>query len=101
MTLVEEFVESHRRRPTTDEVLRLRQQATLSTRPEKERHSLHDLVHGWRGRAFRHVGPDGPRWVCALSHHGGGATPPEAGIDYAGIGAAAGLPVSGRPAVPP
>jgi conjugative relaxase-like TrwC/TraI family protein len=87
--LVGEFVASHGRRPTTDEVLRLRQQATLSTRPEKEHHSLHDLVAGWRDRAERVVGQDGPGWVHGLAREVAVMAEQPAGIDHAGIGAAA------------
>lgn len=87
--LVEEFVASHGRRPNTDEVLRLRQLATLSTRPEKERHSLRDLGAGWRVRAEHNVGKDGPGWVRGLSKGGVEGGPTAMGIDYAGIGAAA------------
>lgn len=87
--LVGEFVASHGRRPSTDEVLRLRQQATLSTRPEKERHSLHDLVAGWRARAERTVGMGAPGWVAGLAREGANASARQVGIDHAGIGAAA------------
>ncbi len=79
------FVASHGRRPTTDEVLRLRQQATLSTRPEKERRSLHDLVTGWRVRAEKVAGRGGPEWVAGLSSLGAQTV----GIRHAGVGAAA------------
>ena len=88
-TLVGQFVESHGRRPTTDEVLRLRQQATLATRPEKERHSLHDLVAGWRARAQRIIGHDGPQWAQELAGHGADPAATPIGVDHAGIGAAA------------
>ncbi|MFC8501264.1 MobF family relaxase [Pedococcus sp. NPDC057267] len=87
--LVGEFVASHGRRPSTDEVLRLRQQATLSTRPEKERHSLHDLVAGWLARAERIIGMDGPGWVAGLAREGANAASQRAGVDHAVIGAAA------------
>ena len=40
--------------PTSREVLRLRQQATLATRPDKHVHPLAELVAGWRGRAAAH-----------------------------------------------
>jgi conjugative relaxase-like TrwC/TraI family protein len=40
------FAASHERQPTTAEVIRLRQQATLATRPEKELRPLAELVAG-------------------------------------------------------
>jgi conjugative relaxase-like TrwC/TraI family protein len=87
--LVGEFVASHGRRPSTDEVLRLRQRATLSTRPQKERHSLHDLVAGWRVRAEPIIGQDGPGWVQKMAGEGADQALQQVGVDYAGIGAAA------------
>ncbi|QGN58837.1 MobF family relaxase [Nostocoides sp. HKS02] len=87
--LVEGFVTSHGRRPSTDEVLRLRQQATLSTRPEKQRHSLHDLIAGWRVRAERIIGHDGPGSVHGLACAAIDSASRQVGVDHAGIGAAA------------
>jgi conjugative relaxase-like TrwC/TraI family protein len=87
--LVKEFVGSHGRRPSTDEVLRLRQQATLSTRPDKQRHSLHDLIEGWRSRAEHLVGRDGGEWVRSIATQGAGRDGAARGIDHAGIGEAA------------
>jgi len=87
--LVKEFADSLGRRPTTDEVLRLRQQATLSTRPEKQRHSLHDLVEGWRTRAEHLVGRDGGDWVQSIASHGAEPDSSELGLDHAGVGKAA------------
>jgi len=49
--LLAEFVASHGRQPTGREVLQMRQQATLATRPEKHVRPLADLVGGWRRRA--------------------------------------------------
>ncbi len=44
--LVSEFVAVHGRSPTSTEVLRLRQQATLATRPDKHVHPLAGLING-------------------------------------------------------
>ncbi|HEX2904414.1 MAG TPA: MobF family relaxase [Jatrophihabitans sp.] len=52
-TLISRFRAAHGRPPTSDEVLRLRQQATLATRPDKQAHSLGELLDDWRDRAER------------------------------------------------
>ncbi|GAB3059168.1 hypothetical protein GCM10027053_21350 [Intrasporangium mesophilum] len=68
--LVAGFVASHGRQPTTAEVLKLRQQATLATRPAKHLTPLSDLVARWRSRAEPFVGPAGPgqeAWVASLA----------------------------------
>ena len=65
--LVDDFAAAHGRQPTSAEVLRLRQRATLETRVAKEHHSLGELTRGWRGRAERYVGDDQCSWVAALA----------------------------------
>jgi conjugative relaxase-like TrwC/TraI family protein len=65
--LVDAFSVSHGRQPSAREVLQLRQQATLSTRPDKRAHSLADLVGGWRGRAREVLGSDPVAWVESLA----------------------------------
>ncbi len=50
-TAVTEFVTAHGRDPSRVEVLRLRQQATLATRPTKKVQKLADLMQTWRSRA--------------------------------------------------
>ncbi|GAB4086346.1 hypothetical protein GCM10028784_29760 [Myceligenerans cantabricum] len=47
---------THGRRPSARTITRLRSQATLETRPEKELRSLADLTSEWRQRAAEHVG---------------------------------------------
>ena len=49
--LVAQFARTHGRQPTTDEVLRLRQTATLTTRPDKQHRSLAEQTQQWRERA--------------------------------------------------
>jgi hypothetical protein len=49
-------------------VLKLRQQATLETRPAKEHPSLAELTGGWRNRAESYVGPEQSSWVAELAH---------------------------------
>lgn len=49
--LIAQFQQTHGRLPTSDEVLKLRQKATLETRPDKTHRNLHDLTGEWRTRA--------------------------------------------------
>jgi hypothetical protein len=53
----------HDRRPSPATIMKLRAQATLSTRPEKEVHSLADLTADWRARAGRVLGSDATGWA--------------------------------------
>ena len=64
--LVAAFVASRGRQPSAREVLKLRQQATLSTRPDKHVRPLAELVDGWRGRAREVLGSDPIAWVETL-----------------------------------
>ncbi len=66
-TLVADFVDSHGRQPSSTEVLQLRQQATLATRPDKQLHALSELVAGWRRRAEPYVGMQPEAWVASLA----------------------------------
>lgn len=65
--LVAQFVSGHGRQPTAREVIRMRQQATLATRPEKHLRLLADLVEGWRERARPFVGDEPQAWVASLT----------------------------------
>ena len=65
--LVVGFVSARGRQPSAREVLQMRQQATLATRPDKHVASLADLVHGWRGRAREVLGSDPVAWVETLA----------------------------------
>jgi conjugative relaxase-like TrwC/TraI family protein len=65
--LIPEFVTAHGRQPSSREMLRLRQQATLQTRPDKHVHPLANLVHGWRERATGIVGSDPEAWAATLT----------------------------------
>lgn len=49
--LINEYAEAHGRQPSRATILKLRAQATLSTRPEKQIHSLAELTSAWRKRA--------------------------------------------------
>ncbi len=66
--LVASFVAAHGRQPTNVEVLRMRQQATLATRPDKEHRSLGEMTAGWRRRAEEDLGDTAQQvaWVAGL-----------------------------------
>ncbi|MGP9617561.1 MobF family relaxase [Arthrobacter sp. AOP36-A1-22] len=61
--LIAEYVAKHGRQPSTATVIKLRAQATLSTRPEKEVRSLADLTSEWRTRATDVLGQDATSWA--------------------------------------
>lgn len=61
--LITEYVERHGRQPSTATILKLRAQATLATRPEKEVRSLADLTADWRRRATDLLGQDATAWA--------------------------------------
>lgn len=67
--LVEEWAAAHGRQPSNATIIRLRQQATLTTRPEKEVRSLADLTAGWRERASNLLGQDATRWARTVTNH--------------------------------
>lgn len=64
--LIEEYINAHGRRPSTRAVLRLRQQATLATRPDKEVRSLAELTALWRARAGELLDADSVVWAVDL-----------------------------------
>jgi conjugative relaxase-like TrwC/TraI family protein len=61
--LIDTYVSDHGHRPDERTVLRLRQQATLSTRPDKTHYSLAELTDQWRRRADRLLGQDAASWA--------------------------------------
>lgn len=65
--LVAEYEEAHGRRPSRTTVIRLRAQATLSTRPTKQIRSLADLTRGWRTRAERTLGQSPTEWTRRIT----------------------------------
>ncbi len=65
--LIPAFVAAHGRPPTTTEIVRLRQRATLETRPVKEHRPFGVMTDGWRRRAEHHLGSDPQAWVAGLS----------------------------------
>ena len=56
--LIEAYVNRYGRRPNPVTIMKLRAQATLSTRPAKVLHSLAELTAAWRERAERVLGDD-------------------------------------------
>lgn len=61
--LIAEYVAKHGRQPSTVTVIKLRAQATLTTRPEKEVRSLADLTDEWRTRATTVLDQDATGWA--------------------------------------
>ena len=65
--LIAGFVAKHGRHPSDVEVLRLRQQATLQTRPNKQHRTLREQTAAWRQRAQPSVGADTVAWARGLT----------------------------------
>jgi conjugative relaxase-like TrwC/TraI family protein len=65
--LIDRYVETHGRRPSSATIMKLRAQATLSTRPEKEVRSLADLTASWRQRAGPVLGSDATSWARGVT----------------------------------
>ncbi|MCK3769777.1 relaxase domain-containing protein [Microbacterium aerolatum] len=70
--LIADYVARYGRQPSDTTVIRLRQQATLSTRPDKEVRSLAELTAEWRDRAERTLGEDPTTWASHLIAAGHG-----------------------------
>lgn len=68
--LIEAYVAEHGRRPSAAVIMKLRAQATLSTRPEKTVHSLADLTATWRNRATAVLGEDATGWARRVADNG-------------------------------
>ena len=60
---IDAYVAAHGRRPSRRVILGLRQQATLTTRPAKQMHSLAELTEAWRQRASTVLGEDATTWA--------------------------------------
>jgi conjugative relaxase-like TrwC/TraI family protein len=69
--LVAAYASAHGHQPSDVAVLKLRQQATLETRPAKEHRSLDELSGQWRDRAERYVGTEQRSWVAELGDRNG------------------------------
>lgn len=68
--LIARYVTEHGYRPSPAVIVRLRAQATLSTRPEKHVRSLADLTGEWRERASHLLGEDATRWASTVTENG-------------------------------
>lgn len=68
--LITEYAATHGRQPTAATIARLRQQATLQTRPEKDVRSLAELTADWRDRATTILDEDATTWAQHLLAHG-------------------------------
>ena len=67
--LIGEYRDKHGRFPSASVGAKLRQQATLETRPEKELHSLAELTADWRQRATSVLEHDATTWAQDLLAH--------------------------------
>jgi len=65
--LIAEYVARHGRQPSAATIIKLRAQATLSTRPEKQVRSLTDLTAEWRERAGRILGKNATSWARTVT----------------------------------
>lgn len=61
--LIAEYVARHGRQPSSTTIIKLRAQATLATRPDKQIHSLAELTTQWRERAGTILGADATSWA--------------------------------------
>ena len=68
--MIAAFETTNGRRPTRRQIVAMRAQATLATRPEKVVHSLADLSESWRERAGTLLRADPARWVRDLLTRG-------------------------------
>lgn len=65
--LVDEYASIHGRQPSRARLWRIRQLATLETRPPKELQSLQDLTRRWRSQATRVLRRDAVAWAGEVS----------------------------------
>ncbi len=61
--LITDHAAKHRHRPSAATIVKLRAQATLATRPDKQVRSLADLTAEWRTRATTILGDDATSWA--------------------------------------
>ncbi|MDR0284642.1 MAG: relaxase domain-containing protein [Propionibacteriaceae bacterium] len=68
--LIASYTAGHGHRPSKRTVTRLRQQATLATRPAKHLHSLAELTSRWRDQATALLGEDATGWAQRMAATG-------------------------------
>lgn len=64
--LIDAYVAERGRQPSRATIIKLRAQATLATRPDKQVRSLADLTAEWRTRATGVLGQDATAWAGRL-----------------------------------
>ncbi|MDR2566358.1 MAG: relaxase domain-containing protein [Bifidobacteriaceae bacterium] len=67
---VAEYRASHGRQPSRRMIIKLREQAALATRPDKQIRSLADLTAEWRQRAAALIGGDATEWARQVVEDG-------------------------------
>lgn len=67
--LIDQYRQRRGREPSQRTIIRLRAEATLRTRPEKQKRSLESLVEQWRSRASRVLGEDATDWASTLTRN--------------------------------
>ena len=65
--LIAEYVAHHGHQPSNATILKLRAQATLATKPEKQVRSLAGLTAEWRERATKTLGRDATAWAREMT----------------------------------
>ncbi len=65
--LIADYVTAHGRRPSPATIMKLRAQATLTTRPEKDVRSLAELTAEWWTRATKTLGHDATLWARGVT----------------------------------
>ncbi|WP_199904985.1 MobF family relaxase [Nocardioides sediminis] len=65
--LIQHYVDTHGRRPSRAVVHKIRNQASLVTRPPKQMRSLAELTDTWRRKASAHLGQDATSWAISLA----------------------------------
>lgn len=65
--LIDAYVSEHGHRPNPTTITKLRARATLSTRPEKEVHSLAELTAEWSEHAARMLGTEATAWASVAA----------------------------------
>ncbi|NEE01181.1 relaxase domain-containing protein [Phytoactinopolyspora halotolerans] len=76
--LIQAYREAHDHDPDDATIVRLRQQATYTTRPDKTLRSLQQMIAGWRTRASRVLKRDSAQWATSVvAHSRTSPAPPE------------------------